>query len=283
MTDLLAAVITFEAQAAGELDPFQGRAMHALFLDLVQRADPTVASALHDDEGLKPFTSSNLIGLRPAEGARAATVQPGRMLCWRITVFDPGLTGLWLTRILPGLPASVTVGDVPFAVRGWTTDGREDSWAGLSSFAELAQRHTLSPRPPSPWINLRFVSPTTFRSQGVHVPLPLPGLLLGHWLDKWNAFSALSLDPETRRFAEQAIAVNRYDLRTEPVQFGDATIIGFIGRCSLAVRGRDGRDDEQPDAQYWRRIPHLLAAFSFWAGTGHRTPYGLGQTRPAMQ
>jgi hypothetical protein len=29
MTDLLAAVITLEAQAAGELDAFQGRAMHA--------------------------------------------------------------------------------------------------------------------------------------------------------------------------------------------------------------------------------------------------------------
>ena len=32
MTDLLAAVITLEAQAAGELDTFQGRALHALFL-----------------------------------------------------------------------------------------------------------------------------------------------------------------------------------------------------------------------------------------------------------
>ena len=40
MTDLLAAVITLEAQAAGELDYFQGRAMHALFLDLTGRAEP---------------------------------------------------------------------------------------------------------------------------------------------------------------------------------------------------------------------------------------------------
>ena len=40
MTDLIAAVITLEAQAAGELDYFQGRAMHALFLDLTGRAEP---------------------------------------------------------------------------------------------------------------------------------------------------------------------------------------------------------------------------------------------------
>ena len=39
MTDLLAAVITLEAQAAGELDFFQGRALHAVFLDLTGQAD----------------------------------------------------------------------------------------------------------------------------------------------------------------------------------------------------------------------------------------------------
>ena len=45
MTDLLAAVIMLEAQAAGELDYFQGRAMHALFLDLTGRAEPARAQA----------------------------------------------------------------------------------------------------------------------------------------------------------------------------------------------------------------------------------------------
>ena len=55
MTDLLAAVITLEAQVAGELDPFQGRAMHALFLDLTAQAEPARATALHDSNDLKPL------------------------------------------------------------------------------------------------------------------------------------------------------------------------------------------------------------------------------------
>lgn len=270
MTDLLAAVITLEARAAGELDPFQGRAMHALFLDLTGRAEPDLAAALHDSDAVKPFTSSNLIGLRVPEGGQRAAVEPGARLRWRVTAFEATLAQLWLERVLPGLPETLTVGDLPFAVAGWTADAAQDGWAGISSYAELARRYTLTERPPGPWINLRFASPTTFRSGGVHVPLPIPALMLGHWLDKWNAFSPLALHPDVRGFAEEQVAVNRYDLHTEPVTFGPATVIGFVGQCSLAVRHDD---------PYWRRIPHLLAAFSFWCGTGHKTTHGLGQTR----
>lgn len=287
MTDLLAAVITLDPLRPGELDPFQGRAMHALCLDLVRQADPAAAARLHDSDGLKPFTSSNLIGLRPPAAARCVAVQPGSLLRWRITTFDPALTALWLDRVLPSLPATLTVGDLELAVRGCTTDPAADPAAGLSSYAALVQRHTLGPRHPAPWINLRFTSPTTFHSQGVHVPLPIPGLMLSHWLEKWNAFAPLTLDPDVRRVAEQEVVVNRYDLHTEPVQFGPAaghaaaTLIGFTGQCSLAIRNSRARaDEDSPAAEYWRRIPHLLAAYSFWAGTGHRTPYGLGQTRP---
>ena len=270
MTDLLAAVLTLEAQAAGELDYFQGRALHALFLDLTARADGARAQALHDADELKPFTCSNLIGLRGPAGHPRAVVEAGASFRWRVTSFEPTLARLWADQVLPRLPAQVTIGELPLAVAGWTTDGAQEGWAGVSSYAALTQQYTLTPRPPGPWINLRFASPTTFRSGGVHVPLPIPSLLLGHWLEKWNAFAPLALHPDVRSFAEEQVVVNRYDLHTEPVQFGPATIIGFLGQCSLTVKHDD---------PYWRRIPHLLAAFSFWCGTGHKTTQGLGQTR----
>jgi CRISPR-associated endoribonuclease Cas6 len=272
MPDLLSTVLTLEAPEAGELDPFQGRAMHALFLELVQRANRARATGLHDADAIKPFTVSNLIGLRVPEGGHRATIQAGATFRWRVTTFETGLSALWRDALLPALPARLTIGDVPFAVRGWTANGDEDGWAGTSTYAELTRRYTLSERPPGPWINLRFASPTAFRSGGVHVPLPIPSLMLGHWLEKWNAFSPLALHPDVRSFAEEQVVVNRYDLHTEPVHFGDAMIIGFVGQCSLTVRHDD---------PYWRRIPHLLAAYSFWCGTGHRTTQGLGQTRVA--
>jgi CRISPR-associated endoribonuclease Cas6 len=271
MTDLLSTVLTLDPLQGGELDPFQGYATHALFLDLTGRVDPGAAHVLHQDAALQPFTSSNLIGLRCQEGKPKAAVEPGAPVRWRITTFEPALTRLWLEKVLPALPPCVTIGDVPFGIKSVATDSVADGWAGVSSYAELTMRHTLTPSPPAPWIKLRFASPTTFRSHDVHVPLPIPQLMLGHWVEKWNAFAPLSLHPGVRGLADQEVAVNRYDLRTEVVQFGGATIIGFVGACSIAVRHDDA---------YWRRIPQLLAAFSFWCGTGYRTPYGLGQTRP---
>ena len=180
-----------------------------------------------------------MIGLHGPEGSQRAVVQPGAAFRWRVTAFEPGLAELWLTPGAAGAAGEDHGGGC--AVGGARLD---DGWgagwmAGAGSYAELAMQHTLQAQLPSPWINLRFTSPTSFRSGGMHVPLPLPSLMLGHWLEKWNAFAPVALHPDVRSFAEQEVAVNRYDLHTEPVQFGQATIIGFLGQCSLTVRHKD--------------------------------------------
>jgi hypothetical protein len=43
-----------------------------------------------------------------------------------------------------------------------------------------------------------------------------------------------------------------------------------VGQCNLTLRHED---------PYWLSIPHLLAAFIFWCGTGRKTTQGLGRTR----
>lgn len=44
------------AQVAGHLN----RATHAAILRLIQRADPALAARIHDDNGRKPLTVSNV-------------------------------------------------------------------------------------------------------------------------------------------------------------------------------------------------------------------------------
>ena len=133
----------------------------------------------------------------------------------------------------------------------------------------------LSPSPPSSRLALRFASPTVFRSSGVNVPLPLPGLVFEGLARRWNAFGPLRIPPEVRRFADERMVISRYQLRTERVTFGDegerGAYPGFVGVCGYAFRGRD---------RYWMGLIHLLAAFALYAGVGTRTTMGLGQTRP---
>jgi CRISPR-associated endoribonuclease Cas6 len=118
---------------------------------------------------------------------------------------------------------------------------------------------------------LEFVAPTTFKSQGRWLPLPLPELVFGSLLDRWQAFAPIALHPETRRFAAEAVALNRYRLRSRGIPQKEGGLrIGFTGRADFVALNRD---------RYWLNILHLLAAFSFFSGVGYGTAAGLGQCR----
>ncbi len=100
--------------------------------------------------------------------------------------------------------------------------------------------------------------------------MPLPDLIVQGWLARWNAFAGVRLPDEVYRYAVECLAISYYDLRTEQVHFGPATLIGCVGRCTYHALNAD---------PYWLRLLHALAAYSFYCGTGHKTTHGLGQTR----
>jgi CRISPR-associated endoribonuclease Cas6 len=134
----------------------------------------------------------------------------------------------------------------------------------------------------SPRVALEFVSPTTFRSQGRYLPLPLPELVFGSLLDRWQRFSPIALHPEVRRFAAEAVALSRYELRTRGLPYKQggkpaegqesrgSMQIGFMGQVVFTALNRD---------RYWLNVLHLLAAFAFYSGVGYQTGVGLGQGR----
>ena len=266
---LISAVLTLRPLQQSTLSADQGRAIYGLFLSWIRQADSGLAQELHDIEGVKPFTVSGLLGLGQAVRGEV-NLDPDHPLWWRVTTLTPRLSQVVLEQILPNLPDRLTLADQPFQVIGATVDGAEHPWAGQTSYEELAQRHLLGAEEPSPWLNLEFATPTTFRSEGKHLPFPLPGLVFDHWLNKWNRFAPLSLHPDVKRFAEECLAVSRYQLRSRVVRFGPATFIGFVGRCSFRALRRD---------PYWLRLLHTLAGYAFYCGTGHKTTMGLGQTR----
>ena len=247
-----------------------GRAAHSLFMEWLRDADPDFASHLHLGQGPKPFTISDLRGKRPRPYQPESDRVKNRY--WlRFTTCQEPLSALLVERVLPNLPAQITLADMPFELLGATCDPADHSWAGSSSYQELAQGHMLAARQPGDRLELQFASPTTFHLKGKkHQPFPLPELLLGSWLKKWNAFAPIAFPLESRPFAAESLAVSRYRLRTIPARYGKATYIGFVGRCTFRILERD---------PYWLRLVHTLAHFAFYCGTGHKATQGLGQTR----
>ncbi|RME51779.1 MAG: CRISPR system precrRNA processing endoribonuclease RAMP protein Cas6 [Caldilineae bacterium] len=269
MTDLLSLALTLqppEIPAGEPLPAWWGRAAHALALRILDRHDPALAARIHDDpQAARPFTVSSLWGGR---------ITAGEPLTLRLTALsDPMAAALQRAIAGPLAPgSSVELDGRLFTVQAAATDPREHPWAGAASWEELASPW-LAARIPNPprHIALSFASPTTFKTGGRHLPLPLPDLVFGSLLARWNAFAPIALPAEVRRYAAECLVITRHRLHTRrvPLKPGQNRI-GMIGEVTFRTLNYD---------RYWMSTLHLLADFAFYGGLGAGTTMGLGQCR----
>lgn len=268
---LVAAVITVMPTEPVSAPASLARAAHAWLLERIGLGDPALAEYLHEGDGPRPFTVSNLWGAGPAREGRV-TLDPERP-CWlRFTSLTEKVSAA-IEGVLPAVGETLTLAEAPLRVTAVATESTDHPWAGRADYAGLMERYVLTPGPRPRGVILRFASPTVFRSAGRDVPLPLPSLVFDGLLRKWNAFSPLALPEEAKRYAQECIALSRFRLRSHWVSFesGDkGAQVGFTGEVRFRFLVGDG---------YWTRVMTLLAGYAFWAGTGYRTTAGLGQTQ----
>ena len=267
---LTSTVLVLTPKALSEAPAVQGPAIHAWLLKRIEAADPALSARLHQGSNLRPFTLSDLIGAGAPYDGRI-TLDPERLCTLRITGLSDEMTEA-LEVALPEPGEDVSLAEAELTVRQVLTGAEQHPWAGQATCGGLLQRQTLDGGRPPRSITLRFASPTLFHSSGRDLPLPLPELVFGSYLEKWNRFSPISLPNEVRQYVERCVSLGRYDLRSRLVSFdasAKGTQVGFVGRASFRLR--------QPDP-YWARLLRLLAAYGFWCGTGRRTSMGLGQT-----
>lgn len=264
---LTSVVLDLRARDDVQLPSFLGKATHALFLGLVDAVDPLTSARLHGETGGKPFTVSDVLGL-PATG-KARHVTAGQESLLRFTSYEACLSSLLASSLPASLPAVVEMGGGSFSVDAIHPGDSLHPLCGQASYGELAQHHLLRRKKVSPHVRLFFASPTTFRSAGKNVPLPLPGLVFGSLVDRWNAFSPVTLPSEIRAYAEEHMAISQCRLRTSMIDIAGGRQVGFTGSCAYVAVDTD---------PYWLRILHLLSAFAFFSGVGYKTTMGLGQT-----
>lgn len=140
----------------------------------------------------------------------------------------------------------------------------EGPWAGRSDWEALGKDRAQGP------LQMIFCTPTTFRQGDLDLPLPVPRLVLGGLLEKWNRFSPfpLPLDPES---LERRVALSAGRVRIRPFHDGRDEIRGFVGCAEFHV-ARSASAEE-------RRALGALADFAFFAGVGRKTTHGMGLVR----
>ncbi len=263
-----ALMCTLRPAAAATVPANLSRATHAAVLHLIGAADADLATRIHNDDGPKPLTVSNVLGM-PRTGTHVA-VSPTQTYGLRVTTLTAPLEQFAQTWVHAPPAAPLDLDGTAWHIAAVTADPAADGWAGSTTYDAIARAAMHADPLPTRW-TFEFAAPLTFRQSGKNQPFPLPELVFGSLLDRWNAFAPVALPDEVRRFAAEVVAVSRYELRSvrEPAKHG-AFQVGALGWCSYSVLRRD---------RHWLTCLEMLAQYAFYSGIGAATTRGYGRAR----
>jgi CRISPR-associated endoribonuclease Cas6 len=262
---LLSLVLTVRPKEKIALPSALGRGAHAALLSRIAARDAALAEELHAGEGTRPFTVSSLRGKR-ANGF----VLPEAHYTLRYTALSARVADVMSGLFAAGDEIELDAGR--FVIEQVTDDVNVHVWAARTNYEQLAMGWLLARATPATRIELSFAAPTAFRSQSKAQLFPLPELVFGSLLEKWNAFAPMALPDETRRFAAECLAASRIQLSSRAAPFKSEGVVKFgaVGNVTYAALNKD---------RYWLSLINLLADYAQFAGVGTSTALGMGQCR----
>lgn len=281
---LLSTIIIITPTSSSPILGALGRPAQAWFLNQIMRKRPRLAASLHDDAGVKPFTVSTLLDRHGHPHKAGDWLKEGQE-CWlRVTTIGEELSDVFLVNVLKKLPKTLTLYKMDFRIDGYTLNPREHSWAGQTTFAEIAQDSQYSKAPRD--VRMEFVSPIAFRTNGNDIAIPAPQQVFRSLWQKWNALclESMQLDDRWPDFAADCILVNELTaVNTVHWEFAEGTrgaATGFTGTVGFTLLPKTKIPKKW--VPYWDGadvVMQSLARFAFYSGVGHHSTIGMGQAR----
>lgn len=297
---LVSLLVTLVAERAGVLPQAVGRANYAVVLERLNAVAAGLGDRLHAQEGPKPLTCSDLFFVgqigQEKQGARRhqeaqTLVQAGDRYQVHITGLTESVSRALLLSLVEQPPALWPLHSCPLRVAQVVCDDEVDCWTGCTSFEQLAAKPILAGRGLGPQVTLVFLSPTSFQSNGLHMPLPLPNLVFGSLVDRWNAFSPLvKVAGELRGLLAEKVAISQFELRSQAVaqkngkdgQRRGATPLHIGGEGWVTYALVDKGADQRLAGELLGKL-QMLANFAMYSGVGVKTTVGMGQCRRVVR
>ncbi len=251
------------------------RAVHACFLGAIRAEDASLAQKLHASSSLRPFTVSSLFGYSEKYG-----LDEHKDYSFRIASLNDEISEV-LMRLKEGALAkgakieldhrSFEVVQSGFAKKAQSPPYLHFDWAKTSTYEAISAPYLSAKKKAPRKIGLELASPTTFKSKGMHQPLPLASQVFGSLLNRWNAFAPITFPEEVRRYADECLAVSRFNISSRVVHAkAGALRVGSVGKVSYTAIHYD---------PYWMSIIALLADYAIFSGIGSGINLGMGQAR----
>jgi CRISPR-associated endoribonuclease Cas6 len=262
-TELVGLVFELTPRAADYLYPQYTTKLHAWFLDQVRQTNPDLSAYLHDGQSEKPFTISSLEGELLTAG-KNFQLKVDASYRWYVSALSKPVVQ-WLAQWVQALPEVIELRDASFVIRTC-----EIALASTTYDELFSNAHS-----PSTTLKLSFLSATSFRRKGHHFPLPVPNNLFHSYLRRWNDFSSKPFDQNAfLEWVEECVLIHRHRLESVKVTAGKkGSVTGFTGAIEL---GLASAASSQPE---FEQLFYALGQFAPYCGTGHKTTFGLGQTR----
>ncbi|MBK1986930.1 CRISPR-associated endoribonuclease Cas6 [Sphaerospermopsis aphanizomenoides BCCUSP55] len=261
-TELVGLVFDLEATSTASLYSQYSIGLHAWFLDQVRQYNPELSAYLHDGESEKPFNISALEGQLLPTG-KQLQLQANQTYRWHVNAISQPVVQFfsqWLTQ----LPPQLQLRDAPLQIK-------------QVRIAHAPTTYKLLNAPINKYsdVSLSFVSPTSFRRKGHHFPLPVPINLFHSYLRRWNDFSGMPVEQDAfLEWIDENVIIHQHRLESVKVAAGKrGSVTGFTGAISCGLSKSALANTE------FTQLFYALVRLSPYCGTGHKTTFGLGQTR----
>lgn len=277
--DLLSLILTLTPHAPPppekEIPQWWGRAAHRLLLTSLGKVDTALADASHEESELRPFTTSTLRGRFPEGKLDLAGMYELRLTALN-TAVAKGLLEAAAMKDNLAAGSIVELDGILFRISGAAVNAPEHPDAQQSTYQDLSTQHLLAAQPAPQSIKLVFLSGTNFGANGRlgtngrNFPYPLPELVFGNLLERWNAFAPMAFPDELRQYATQCLHISSFQLSSRKAVVAGGMQVGSVGHVAFRSHNYD---------RYWMSLIWTLAHYAFYAGVGAKTTMGMGQCR----
>ncbi len=237
--------------------------LHAWFLNQVRTDDPKLSAYLHDGQSEKPFTISQLDGEFVTKSKQIQLFK-GNKYNLTIACLCESLCK-WLAKWLENPPKAMVLSSGSLKIVNIKIELPPKTYSQLLE-ADIPSERSFS---------FSFITPTGFRRKGHHLPLPMPSNIFHSYLRRWNDFAPITFDQETfLAWIDEIIFVSNLDIVSVQATVGKrGSVTGFKGFVEFGI---DRKVQNNPE---FERLLHALVMLAPYCGTGHKTTFGLGQTR----
>ncbi len=266
--------IVYKLRALNEdsLPEFHGQQLHGLCFNILENYSAQLATMVHDQMSVKPFTSSLMeFGQDTVLRQKRRYIKAGAVMHWRVTALTDTVLQAFLSVKKGQL---LTMGNLQLQVEDVITSPNIRNDTGIIEPTDMvAECFSL---PPVRQITMDFRSVTGFRSGTSDFPWPLPEMVFGSLADKWENMNMPGvIDAKTIRGEAAAIIPGNWHGSSCKVFLAPKRgVTGFIGNFTYQV---DNLDEEMRQAML------ILAAYAEFAGIGRWTAHGLGQVRMSIR